>query len=360
MSSYKKYFPVTNQYTYLNTPASGLLSKPVLDWRQNHDLDFLIKGSLIKINEGEILQGVREKVGVLFNCASHRVSLRPSFSVGFNTLVSRIPKKQKVLLLEQDYPSVNWPFITGDFEVSYAQVTARVEDEVEAAFAKAQPNIFAFSLVQWINGIKIDQEFLKRLKAKYPDTLFCADATQYLGTEQFDFENSALDVLGASTYKWLNAGYGNAIFMFKEEVLDYLDAKDLHFMPVQGEYKPLEGSFLGYFEPGHLDTLNFGSLGAAIDLVNDIGISTIDEIIKDLAQKAKVAFNEKGLLDSAVHDRKRHSNIFNLKGDHELYTRLRNRDILCIERGAGIRVGFHYFNDQKDLDTLLRVLDSSL
>jgi len=359
MNIYKKYFPVTKQYTYLNTPASGLLSEPVLDWRHNHDLDFLIKGSLIKINEEEILLGVREKVGNLFNCVPQRVSLRPSFSVGFNTLVSSIPKNQKVLLLEQDYPSVNRPFNSGDFEVSYVQVTARVEDEVEAAFAKAQPNIFAFSLVQWINGIKIDQEFLKRLKTKYPDTLFCADATQYLGTEVFDFENSALDVLGASTYKWLNGGYGNAIFLFKQKVLNHLDTQNLDFGPLQGEYKPLEGSFLGYFEPGHLDTLNFGSLGAAIDLVNDIGMSTIDKTIKDLAQKAHEAFIERSLLDSAVTNRNLHSNIFNLKGDHQLYTRLRNHDILCIERGTGIRVGFHYFNDQKDLDALLMALDIS-
>jgi selenocysteine lyase/cysteine desulfurase len=330
----------------------------VLDWRQKHDLDFLTKGSLIKNNEGEILQGVREKVGKLFNCAPHRVSLRPSFSVGFNTLVSYIPKKQKVLLLEQDYPSVNGPFAAGNFEVRYAQVTARVEDEVEAAFAKAQPNIFAFSLVQWINGIKINQEFLKRLKAKYPKTLFCADATQYLGTEQFDFENSALDVLGASTYKWLNAGYGNAIFMFKDEVLDHLDARGLHFAPLQGEYKPSGGSFLGFFEPGHLDTFNFGSLGAAIDLVNNIEITTIDTTIKNLAQKVSEAFNERGLLENAVRDRELHGTIFNIKGDHELYKRLLDRGVLCVERGTGIRVGFHYFNDQKDLDILLMALDT--
>ena len=164
MSIYKNHFPITGQYTYLNTPASGLLPEAVLEWRQNHDLDFFIKGSLLKINEGEILQEVREKVGALFNCAPNRVGLRTNFSSGFNTLVSLMPKKHKVLLLAQDYPSVNWPFSSGNFEVNYVQVNASLEEEIEVAFAKAQPHIFAFSLVQWLNGIKIDQEFLKGLK----------------------------------------------------------------------------------------------------------------------------------------------------------------------------------------------------
>lgn len=360
MSIYKKYFPLTKQYIYLNTPASGLLPEPVMEWRQNHDLDFFIQGSLLKINEGEILKEVRKKVGSLFNCAPNRVGLTPNFSYGFNSLLSHIPSTKKVLLLEQDYPSVNWPFRSGGFEVSYAQVLGDLEGEVAAAFAKVQPDIFAFSLVQWINGIKIDQDFLKGLKAQYPETLFFADGTQYLGTELFDFENSALDVVGGSTYKWMNAGYGNAIFMFKEGVAAKVAPETAGFCDLQGEYKAFEGSFLGHFEPGHQDTLNFGSLGAAIDLIHDIGMTTIDKTIKEIAQKAQEALEERGLLESMVAARKRHSNIFNIQGDHALYKRLRKNDILCIERGDGIRVGFHYYNTQEDLDTLLEVLDASL
>ena len=357
MSIYKKYFPITKQYTYLNGPASGLLSEPILEWRQNHDLDFFIQGSLLKINEGELLQEVRQKVGKLFNCAPHKVGLTPNFSYGFNTLLSRLPTTEKVLIIEEDYPAVNWPFESRDFEVTYVKASAYLEDEIEAAFAKAQPKIFAFSLVQWINGIKIDQEFLKQLKAKYPETFFFADGTQYLGTEVFDFENSALDVVGGSTYKWMNAGYGNAVFLFKESVASYLAPDTSGFISLQGEYKTHEGSFMGYFEPGHQDTLNFGSLGAAIDLINEIGIETIDQTIKDLSNQAKAAFVERGLLEDSVKNRKAHSNIFNIKGDSALYKRLTENDVLCIERGSGIRVGFHYYNSVEDLSRLLEILD---
>lgn len=357
MSIYKKHFPITNEYTYLNGPASGLLSQSVLEWRKNHDVDFFRQGSLLKLNEGKLLREVREKVGALFNCAPNRVGLTPNFSYGFNTLLSGLANTEKVLVIQEDYPAVNWPFTSRGFEVIYVQVSKNLEDEIEAAFAKAQPKIFAFSLVQWINGIKIDQDFLKRLKVKYPDTYFFADGTQYLGTELFDFENSALDVVGGSTYKWMNAGYGNAIFMFKERVASYVAPETSGFIPLQGEYKTHEGSFMGYFEPGHLDTLNFGSLGAAIDLINAIGLVNIDLTIKNLSNQAKAAFVERELLEDSVQYRTTHSAIFNLKGDHDLYKRLRKNDILCIERGTGIRVGFHYYNTVADLARLLEILD---
>jgi len=126
---------------------------------------------------------------------------------------------------------------------------------------------------------------------------------------------------------------------------------------LQGEYKTHEGSFMGYFEPGHQDTLNFGSLGAAIDLINEIEIETIDQTIKDLSNQAKEAFVERGLLEDSVKNRKAHSNIFNIKGDSAFYKRLTENGILCIERGSGIRVGFHYYNSVEDLSRLLEILD---
>ncbi|MEP0263741.1 aminotransferase class V-fold PLP-dependent enzyme [Dokdonia sp.] len=356
MTSFKKYFPITKQCIYFNSPSSGLLPAPVLEYRQEHDLDFFVMGSAIKDGRGELLTNVREKVGALFSCAPNRVALVPNFSYGFNTLLEGIDTPKKVLLLEEDYPSVNWPFETRDFEIAYAQINGHLEKNVEAAFAKAQPDIFAFSVVQYINGIKINLDFLKKLKTKYPETLFFADATQYIGTEPFDFDNSGIDVLGGSCYKWMNAGYGNGIFLFKEEVAQKVAPKTTGFNSQYGKYKQQEGSFIGRFEPGHQDTLNYGSLGVAIDIINEIGIDTIHDRIQSLSAKAKTAFIEKGLLEEAVAMRTQHSSIFNLKGDQALVKQLEEKGIVCMIRGEGVRVGFQYFNTEEDLETLLSAL----
>lgn len=63
------------------------------------------------------------------------------------------------------------------------------------------------------------------------------------------------------------------------------------------------------------------------------------------------------LLQESVVKRNLHSSIFNIKGNDFLYRRLRSKNIICIQRGEGIRVGFHFFNTEKDLKRILTVLD---
>lgn len=356
MKNYTKLFPVLDRYTYLNTATSGLLSVPVMEWRQEHDLDFLIKASVFKEGQAKILQSVREKVGKLFTCEPNRVALVPNFSSGFNTLLEGITKHKKVLLLEGDYPSVNWPFESRDFKVQYSTIHVQIEAAIEAAFTKWQPDIFAFSLVQWLDGLKIDHRFLKALKVKYPDTLFFADGTQFMGTEVFDFDSSPFDVVGASTYKWMNAGYGNAFFLFKESVVDRVAPKTTGFNSIQGKYKPQEGSFLGRFEPGHQDTLSYGSLGKAIEVIEQIGMGHIEAHIKDINKKAQESFAEKGLISMEMAERKSHGAFFNIKGDEQLVAKLKKQGIITIARGEGVRVSFHYFNTDEDFQLLIAAL----
>lgn len=356
MKKLRKPFPVLQQYTYLNTAASGLLSEKVLEFRQDHDLDFLISGSILKDKQGEILTGVRETVGEFFKCAPNRVALIPNFSYGFNTILEGLDKSKKVLLLSGDYPSITWVVCSREFEICYAEIDENLEKHIYAAMEKEHPDVFAFSIVQYISGIKLSIDFLKNLKEKFPETLFVADGTQYCGTEIFHFDHSGLDVLICSTYKWLNAGYGNAFILFNESVQGKIDSKTVGFNSLQGKYKAHEGNFIGKFEPGHLDTLNFGSLKTALDLLKDVGMELVQERIATLSKRAKQEFSAMELLGDMVVKRDQHSSIFNIKGDTQLYNFLKSDNIICSQRGDGIRIAFHYFNTEEELDYLLKTI----
>ncbi len=354
MKNLRKPFPVLQQYTYLNTAASGLLSEKVMEFRQDHDLDFLISGSLLKEKQGELLTGVREAVGSFFNCEPNRVALVPNFSYGFNTLLEGINKSKKVLLIKGDYPSINWAVTSRDFEVIYVALDENLEQHIESVLREQQPDVFAFSIVQYINGIKLSVDFLKDLKSKFPETIFVADGTQFAGTEIFDFDASGLDVVISSTYKWLNAGYGNGFILFNENVQNKLAPKALGFNSLQGKYKAHEGNFIGKFEPGHQDTHNFGSLKTALQVLKDVGMERVEERVASLGKRAKEEFEKMDLLQEMVVKRDLHSSIFNIKGDTALYDYLRSRDIICAQRGEGIRVSFHYFNTEEELELLLK------
>lgn len=356
MQDFRKHFPALNNQTYLNTPASGLLSIPLYNWRKNKEANFLNHGNNYG-NTLDLLADVKRKVAHFFSGFEEYTALVPNFSFGLNTVLEGLPEKQKVLLLQDDYPSVNWPVQMRDFDVCIAKTTGNVEENIQAAISKHRPDVFIFSIVQWLNGIKIDFEFLNELKAYHPDILLIADGTQYLGTEHFNFEESAIDILGTSTYKWLLSGYGNGFFLFKETVKEKVFPNTIGFNSAAGfDSAPEETTFAKHFEPGHLDAFNFGSLRQSLQFMEEIGVNTIEEKILSLNTKAKKAFVELNLLSETVINRTNISTIHNLKGDEAMFQKLQDNNIVCSQRGGGIRVGFHFYNSEEDLEKLVSIL----
>ena len=358
MQDLKQEFPALQDQTYLNTASSGLLSKTLFYWRKQHEIDLINKGADFSIRK-QIPEDTRASVARFFETDIEEVALVPNFSFGFNTILEGLPKEQKVLLLENDYPSLLWPIETRDFNVCYAPISEMLEDTILAAFEKHRPAIFVFSMVQWLSGIKIDISFLRELKDKYPQVLFVADGTQYLGTEHFSFKDNVIDVLGASCYKWLLAGFGNGIMMVKKEAQARIFPATIGFNSATSfDSKATDIAFVKHFEPGHQDTFNYGSLRQAIVQAERYGIMNISEKINTLSAYAKEHFTALGLLDDATKNRKQHASIFNLKGDMELFKKLASQHIVCSPRGGGIRVSFHYYNTLEDIDRLIAVIKS--
>ncbi|MFT6797588.1 MAG: cysteine desulfurase/selenocysteine lyase, partial [Maribacter sp.] len=54
--------------------------------------------------------------------------------------------------------------------------------------------------------------------------------------------------------------------------------------------------------------------------------------------------------------REAHSTIFNIKGDTALFKKLLENDVLCAQRGNGIRLGFHFYNTLNEIDEIVRIV----
>ncbi len=357
MEKIRKEFPILNQYIYADTAASGLLYDSLLDWRQEHDLDFLIGGSTMKMKSLALITETRKTVADFFVCSQENVALVPNFSLGLNLLLEGLPREQKILLLENDYPSVNWPFESRKFSIFYVKMTSNLEELILEKVMKEKINVLALSLVQWVNGIKIDLDFIRNLKGECPELLVIADGTQYCGTESFNFEESGIDVLGTSSYKWLLGGYGNGFFLLKEGIQERFSVKSTGFNAASGDVLAKEQIRLSKrMEPGHLDSFNFGSLKFSLDYFSKIGIDKIAQQNKLLSIKAREVLGQLGLLEDIVMKRKDHGTIFNIKGDEALFQHLKSNGVLCSQRGRGIRLSFHFYNTEKEIDSIVRIL----
>ncbi|MBB6499071.1 aminotransferase class V-fold PLP-dependent enzyme [Pedobacter cryoconitis] len=357
--NFKEQFPVLENCTYLNTANSGILAKSIQEWRSSHDEDFMQMGSRFRISQADFLQDLRQHLARFFHSKEENVFLVQNFSIAFNTFLDGLSRSHRFLLVTSDYPSINYPVESRMFTYTYAKSNENLEQDILDTIKSFKPSVLALSLVQYTNGIKIDFDFIKRLKAEHPDLLIIADGTQFCGTEDFNFEESGLDVLISSGYKWMLGGYGNGFMLIKNHVYNYLyQEKTTHSLPKEAFLKDKKLLSL-CFESGHLDTLNFGTLKQSILFLEEIGFDFIQKRLQTLSQMAKQAFTDRGLLSKEIIDRPAHSSIFSIAANAHLIKKIEDANIITSQRGAGLRISFNFYNNEQELQQLLKVIDEN-
>ncbi len=357
MYNLKKLYPVLEKYTYLDTAAHGLVSTQLVQHKAALQQQLLHNASGITNDSAQHLQEVRETLAHFIDAPVASTGLVPNFSLAFNRLLGILPKTSTFLLLSGDYPSINHAVESHGFSCFYTRMGDRLEENIDKACEQYQPDYLALSIVQYISGIKIDLAFLRTLKTKYPNMIIIADATQFVGVSKFRFRESGIDIIAASCYKWLNAGDGVGFIAFKDKAVNQIKPKNLHYDPMQS-FDNARGTFMGLFEPGHLDVIAFKGLEFAIHFVHKYGLENIEQQIGEIAQEAKEALSQRGLLDEFVKSRAVHSSIFNIPGNRDLFDTLTQQGIATSQRGDGIRISFSYYNTGEDLNKFLKVLDS--
>ena len=335
----------------------GLPSNKVTQFRQWHTELLARHAASARPEIERLLAETRNSLADLIDSRHNNVALVPNFSLGFNMILDGLDRGHKVLLLQGDYPSVNWPVEQRKFETCYATIDQHIEDNIIQAMEQERPSVFCFSIVQYISGIKLSKKFITQLKADYEDVLFIADGTQYIGTEFFSQRNTGIDIIGASCYKWLVAGYGNGFFSFRSSdsgslASRLLDMPSLGFNSKQELHDDNPVSLVAHLEPGHLDSTNLASILHGIKTLQACGLTDAYDHIEKLKAQAKKRFAP--LLSQDVNHRDHHSTIFNIKGDQALFDKLTKQNIQVSQRGDGIRFGVHVYNTMDDLDVLAR------
>jgi len=354
--NYKNFYPITGHQTYLNTAASGLLSEPLLEFKQKNLRSFFERGSGYLANEEEIINNTKEKISKIYNVGKKRVAITPNYSLSYNAVLDGLPADFKILCLDEDYLSVIMPIKLKGFNFKSIPITPDIESDIINNIKTYKPHALALSIVQYLSGIKLKKDFFKDLKAEFPDLIILVDATQYLGTEQFDFDISGIDYLSASCYKWINAGYGNAISMFSEALLNQLTLKQVGSNSYADKTK-MSLKPMGNLEPGHYDLNAVAALGKALDFhYKTIGITKIEQQIQLLSEKAFNELKRLNLLEDNIVSRTSHSSIFMLKIDQSKFEAFEKAKIILSKRGNGLRISFNYFNTFDDLEYLINFL----
>lgn len=346
--------------TYLNTAGCGLVSEGAqqagFDLYQNFSNN---SSASAEIWREQTSHQIRKTIAKFLNAPQTNIALLPNFSFGINAVVQSLQGNEKVLLYKRDYPSLIAPFLSGNFPVEW------IDDEdgffislekIENLLRNFHINIVAISHVQWLTGFKINLEKLQTICIKY-NAMLIIDATQSLGATNINMQDQPVDVLIASNYKWMNAGFGSGILYMSDQFLKTYPPK------ISGHYNVtyLNGSWvhaasIQSFEPGHLNMQGFSILAKAIDEKNKIGLQNI---VQQNAQLTQYVLDEiknypvKLMGESSIENR---SSIIFLKDENGLSEWLHQHQIIVTPRNGEIRISFHFHNTKADANALLHCL----
>lgn len=349
-------FSLLDDHIFFNTPATGIIPASVYKKRHQFLQEYVRDPDKMMQNEDDHVLNCKKKIGEIYNAEIDEIGLSPNYSIGMNFLLEALPKNANILLIDSDYPSVNLPVKSKLKNIHEVALSVDIEEQIEEKIRSHQIDYVICSLIQYLNGIKLDQNSIVDIKKNYQNVRFIIDATQYMGTEQFDLAKSPIDAIGTSGYKWLNAGLGNGFFLIKKEFREQLETKSIGSN--SQAYKP-DGPFTstGFMEPGHLDLMAFYTLQEALKFHYDnVSIDVIENQIIKLSQKLKRGLAELGLLEDIVIQRDVISPIFSLDADENLFHFLQKNKVKCSMRGGKIRIGVNYFNTEAEIGRFFSIL----
>ena len=343
----RNFFPILEECVYLNTAYTAPLASPLLAWRQQDEQAYLNKADRYKLeNEKQYIVDAEQRLALFSGAEVGHAFVTTNFSVAFHHALTFLPSNAHFLLLEEEYPSLLGTVQSMGFTSTVIKVTHDVEATVFSTLAQHPIDVLAISMVQYSSGILFDLDLLKKIKAAFPEVLILVDVTQYLGAELFSLSETPIDAIFGSTYKWLMAGHGTGFAVFQSSFFTHVH-KDL--VQIREVYNR-----------GQCSVSAVGSLAFMLDVLSQQDVENLLLQKDRLAMQLRQGLLQRNLLDSRVAQRSKHSSIYTFNATEEVFHRLLERNIRCIQRGMGIRVSVHHYNNADDLTQFFVALDASI
>lgn len=363
--SIRNQYPVLHTHTYLNTASCGILSNETARVAQQFYQELLQQGGVPRGEWYEQISILRKEVARWLGAQAEEISLLPNFSIACNYVAQALSGYQSVLLLESDYSSLTMPWLLHDYEVHYFSAEEngffdldRIEEKIKANNIR----ILAISHVQYTTGFCVDLETLSQCCRNW-GVLLVVDATQSLGVIPIDLQQMPVDILIGSGYKWMSAGFGNAVLFIRRELHERLTVATLGNNSFDDFPRITSRVGINFsariLEVGHYDFSSFFALGQAVRELQAIGPHVIDQRVRELTAYLHRDLPTSALVVSDYLEAYR-SGITVIEGGADLEKALLDRGVVTSARACGLRVSLHFYNNEADIDHLCEALTEIL
>ena len=373
-------FPLTREWAYLASASNGILPERSRQhlaryFEEAHYLELAPRYRMF-----EDLQDIRGKAARLFGARAENWALMPNTSFGLNAAAAALPLRagENVVLSDCEFPANVYPWknlARKGVVIRWAKAPDR-KSSVERLMAASDENtrVISVSGVQFLNGYAPD---LPRLAAfcRERDLWLCVDGIQGLGNRNWDVTALGADFLSAGAQKWLLAPRGCGLFYLSDRALGALRAGQLapaylgwlnwrqwKFSELLDYERPLTDE-ARLLEVGTYAFHDFACLSHSLDLIGELGLPEIAAHSDALLSLLLRELDARGL-----SERFRPSNrddppecrsqivALSCPDPLALWKRLAEAKIAVSPREGGIRVAFHYYNSESDVERLLNGL----
>lgn len=329
---------------FLNSPTYGLPPQFVVDallecigtW-QNGTMD-------VPSFDAHVAAG-RESYAALTGAPVDSVAMASTVSSALGLVAAAIPDGARVLTLPGEFTSTTFPFAAQ----AGRGVTVTELPADELISAAADFDVVSVSLVQSANGAVLDVDAL-RTRVAGTDTRTVIDITQALGWKRVDL--GWADVTVAAVYKWLLSPRGTAWISLSDRVSHAMTPHAANWYAGEAPWQTIYGLPLRLAEDARRFDLSpawFSVLGAGLAMpwLASLDGDAVQAHCLGLANRLRAE------LDLPQQD----SAIVSLPIEGAAET-LQRAGIRASVRAGAIRVGFHLYNNEDDLDRLLAALRS--
>jgi len=274
----------------------------------------------------------------------------------------------QVVISDEEFPSnrIVWEALA-PLGVEVVQVNLHQGDAEAALLAACGPRtrLMAISAVQYASGLRLDLPRLGQGCAAR-GVLLCIDAIQQLGALPFDVQASQCAFAMADGHKWLLGPEGLGVFYCRSDLRAQLKLHEYgwHMLEHAGDYQRTSwepARSARRFECGSPNMLGAMALEASLSLLEEVGMAQVENALQERMQWLIDGLHK--VPGARVHSaaaRQQRAGIltFSLDGwQHQaLFERLKDQQVICAQRGTGIRLSPHFYSDPRVIEETLALL----
>jgi selenocysteine lyase/cysteine desulfurase len=370
-SEIRSCFPVTKEYTYLDTAYIGPYPTPVVRAGQ----EFLERRSTGAAGRADdwlsALDDLRGAVAQLIGATAGEIALTSNTTYGTNLVaaVMNLGPSDNVVWDDLDFSSNKMVWL---HQQQARGVENRVVGSKDGAVNLADyerlvdhsTRVISVSYVSYINGYRHDLAALADLAHSYGAYLH-VDAIQALGALRINVKESNIDFLSCGTYKWLLGPQGLGFFYIREDLVPRFAPTAHGWMQVKSwpdtphPSMPELHQSARKFESATLNLQGVHELRASLNFTDGIGRERIEEWVLRLSSRLWQGLAQLGLR-LLTPPQTRSGIVTCWVEDVGKVSRLldEKRIVTTVRDNGQIRVSPHFYNTEEEIDRLVSTLAS--